>query len=298
MPAPVLFFAFKRPDETKAALDALQANHLAPESELYIFADAARKPAEEQKAAQTRQVLDEARGFRSIHRDYAETNIGCANSIIRGVSRVLAEYPAAIIVEDDLITAPNFLDFMNQGLRQYVHNPTVYSVSGYTMPFPRPAGYASDAYLIPRHSPWGWATWADRWASVNWDLPDYSDFAQDRQQKAAFRQGGSDLVGMLREQMEGRSDAWDIRFCYNRFKANALTVYPTASKVQNIGFGADATHTDIYNRYKTPLDEGTQRTFRFPDAARITDHYHQHTLRRYSVPTRIFNKLKTYAGMR
>lgn len=300
MNAPVVLFAFKRPLELQATLRALRANHLAPESDLYIFVDAP-KPARADdwpKVREVHQLLDDLSGFRSIYRDYAETNIGCADSIIRGVSFVLERHPTAIVVEDDLITAPNFLDYMNQCLRHYATRREVYSVSGYTFPFQRPAGYAADAYFVPRHSPWGWATWADRWNAVDWELPDYPMFEQDSRQKKAFMEGGSDLVGMLRRQMEGHSDAWDIRFCYNRFKANALTVYPTVSKVENIGFGKEATHTDIYNRYKTQLDTGTQRVFDLPDVVQITGHYHRETLRRYSVPTRIYNKLKTYAGMR
>ncbi len=298
MNAPVLLFAFKRPHELRATVQALQANHLAPESDLYIFVDAARKPEDAPKVAEVHRVLDGVSGFRNVYRDYAQANIGCADSIIRGVSQVLEQFPTAIIVEDDLITAPNFLDYMNQGLRTYADKPDVFSVSGYTMPFPHPADYRHEAYFIPRHSPWGWGTWADRWQAVDWDMTDYGAFIQDTSQQKEFKQGGSDLVGMLRDQMEGRADAWDIRFCYNRFKANALTVYPTVSKVQNIGFGKEATHTDVFNRYKTRLDEGIQREFQWPGEVRITDHYHQHTLRRYSIPTRIFNKLKTYAGMR
>ena len=298
MNAPVLLFAYKRPVELQATLRALQANHLASESDLYIFVDAPKRPEDAPKVAQVHQILDAASGFRTIHRDYATTNIGCADSIIRGISLVLTNHPSAIMVEDDIVTAPNFLDFMNQCLRQYANNRRVYSASGYTMPFPRPADYESDAYFIPRHSPWGWATWADRWQSVDWDMTDYPSFEKDRQQQKAFMQGGSDLLGMLRNQMEGRADAWDIRFCYNRFKENGLTVYPTVSKVENIGFGSDATHTDIYNRYKTQLDAGMQRDFDLPATIETTDYYHRQTLQRYSVPTRIYNRFKTLAGMR
>lgn len=298
MNAPVLLFAYKRPLETKKTLEALQANYLASESDLYIFVDAPKRPADAQKVAEVHALLDAATGFRSIHRDYATTNIGCADSIIRGISQVLSQFPAAIIVEDDIVTSPNFLDYMNQCLRQYKDNPNVYSISGYTMPFDRPVDYAWDTYFIPRHSPWGWATWTDRWQSIDWNMTDYPAFEKDRRQQKAFMQGGSDLVGMLRDQMEGRSDAWDIRFCYNRFKANGLSVYPTVSKVQNIGFGEEATHTNIYNRYKTPLDPGTQRAFTLAGRVETTPHYHRATLQRYSVATRIYNKLKTYAGMR
>lgn len=298
MNAPVILFAFKRPDELKATFQALKANHLASQSDLFIFVDAPRKEADVAKVAEVHDFLDKVSGFRTIQRDYAKTNIGCADSIIRGVSLVLEKYPSAIIVEDDLITAPNFLDFMNQALVHYRSSKRVYSVAGYTFPFPKPANYNVDAYFVPRHSPWGWATWADRWQSINWDMTDYPEFEQDIWQQKAFMQGGSDLVGMLRSQMEGRADAWDIRFCYNRFKADGLSVYPTTSKVDNIGFGKGATHTDIFNRYKTQLDDGTQRIFTFPDVVRPTAYYHQKTLERYSVPVRIYNRLKTLAGMR
>ena len=298
MNAPVLLFAYKRPVELLATLQALQANHLASQSDLYIFVDAPKRKEDEPKVAQVHEILDAASGFRTIHRDYAKNNIGCADSIIRGVSQLLATHPSAIIVEDDLVTAPNFLDFINQCLVKYADNQRIYSISGYSMPFPKPASHTSDAYCIPRHSPWGWGTWANRWQSVDWAMTDYPEFERDKKQQKEFMQGGSDLLGMLRDQMEGRADAWDIRFCYNRFKADGLTVYPTLSKVENIGFGKDATHTDIYNRYKTNLDSGSQRTFDLPEIQGPTPYYHQQTLNRYSVPVRIFNRLKTLAGMR
>lgn len=298
MNAPIVLFAYKRPAELKATVAALRANYLASESDLYIFVDAPKRPADAPKVDEVRQFLDGVTGFRTIYRDYAPANIGCADSIIRGISYVLERYPAAIVVEDDIITAPNFLDYMNQCLQQYAHTPKVYSISGYTMPFQPPAGYTADVYFIPRHSPWGWATWADRWQAVDWAMTDYPAFIADRRQRNAFMQGGSDLVGMLRDQMEGRADAWDIRFCYNRYRADALSVYPTVSKVQNIGFGEEATHTNIYNRYKTPLDEGIQRQFLLAEQVSITESYHRQTLQRYSVATRIYNKFKTYAGMR
>ena len=298
MNAPIILFAYKRPVELKATLQALQANYLASQSDLYIFVDAPKRPEDVSKVAQVHELLNAVSGFRSIHRDYATSNIGCADSVIRGISLVMAKHPSAIIVEDDLITAPNFLDFMNQGLAHYAESKRVYSVAGYTFPFEQPADYTADAYIIPRHSPWGWATWADRWQSIDWAMTDYPAFEQDRRQQKAFKQGGSDLVKMLRDQMEGRADAWDIRFCYNRFKADGLSVYPTISKVQNIGFGEEATHTNIFNRYKTRLDQGTKRVFDFPTIVQTTKYYHQRTLQRYSIPTRIYNRLKTLAGMR
>lgn len=298
MNAPIILFAYKRPRELRQTIDALRANYLASESELYIFVDAPQKPADEPGVAEVKAVIEQITGFKTIHRNYAEANIGCADSIIQGISTVLKKYPSAIIVEDDLITAPNFLDYMNQCLQHYAKNKRVYSIAGYTFPFPKPPGYTDDAYFVPRHSPWGWATWSDRWESIDWTVADYDDFKNDPVRQKAFNSGGSDLSRMLRHQMEGAIDAWDIRYCYSRFKAGGLTVYPTVSKVQNIGFGPGATHTDIFNRYKTELDAGQQRTFKFPDVVQATDYYHRKTIQRYSPITRIYNRLKTYAGIR
>lgn len=298
MNAPIVLFGFKRPFELRLTLDALQANYLAPDSDLYVFVDAPRHAADEPGWQEVRDLIDQLSGFRTVHRHYAGQNIGCADSIIQGISYVLDRHPAAIIVEDDLVTAPNFLDYMNQCLRHYEPQKRVYSVAGYTFPFPKPPGYAPDAYFVPRHSPWGWATWADRWQSIDWTVSDYEQFKNNPKRQQAFNAGGSDLSRMLRHQMEGAIDAWDIRFCYSRFRARGLTVYPTVSKVQNIGFGPGATHTDIFNRYKTDLDAGRQRTFNLPDPVTITEAYHQMTLRRYSPAVRIYNRLKTVTGLR
>ncbi|GAI87651.1 unnamed protein product, partial [marine sediment metagenome] len=226
----------------------LQRNYLASQSDLYVFIDAPKTIIDEPKVRQVQQLVQEIIGFNSVKYSFADSNIGCADSIIGGVSKVLNQHPSAIIVEDDIVTAPNFLDYMNQCLARYASEPGVFSIAGYTFPFRRPADYPADTYFMPRHSPWGWATWADRWHSVDWSIADYDQFITDREQQKAFMQGGTDLVRMLRRQMEGEIDAWDIRFCYNRYKANALTVYPTTSKVQNIGFGKEATHTNVYNQ--------------------------------------------------
>lgn len=298
MIAPIILFAYKRPVELESTIKALKANHLAAKSELYIFVDGPKKPDDIPKVQQVQKLLDRVTGFKAIYRHYSPHNIGCADSVIQGITYVLDRHPAAIVVEDDIVTSPNFLDYMNQCLTYYESNLNIYSIAGFTFPFQLPPNYPYSSYFVPRHSPWGWATWRNRWQRIDWEMEDYSLFRKDRMQQQAFNQGGSDLVGMLQRQMEGKADAWDIRFCYNRFKANALTVYPTLSKVQNIGFGQEATHTDIYNRYKTTIDPGLQRNFHLSNEMQSTPYYHNLTLDQYSVPRRIYNKLKTYIGMR
>lgn len=295
-PAPIILFAFKRPDEVRQTIAALRANYLAAQSELYVFADGPRRPDEEAKVAATRVVLDQITGFKAVHRFYSPHNIGCAESVIAGISRVLRQHPAAIVVEDDIITSPNFLDFINQGLYQYADNPAVFSVGGYTFPFRKPADYAYDGYFFGRTCAWGWGIWADRWFKADWELADFDTFINDPAAREAFNQGGSDRVRMLQRAKIKEIDAWDIRLCYAEFRQQGVTLFPTISKTLNIGVDSpDSTTEVVFDRYKTPLDTGGQRTFNLPETVAVHDEYARQFRWKFSPPVRAWNKLRTYA---
>ncbi|MFD1140177.1 glycosyltransferase family 25 protein [Larkinella insperata] len=299
MIAPVALFAYKRPVELKKTLAALQANHLASESELYVFVDGPRAKKDVLKVEQVRQIVQEITGFKKVHRVISDHNIGCADSIIKGVSQVLQDHPTVIVVEDDIVTTPNFLDFINQALDQYAGDERVFSIGGYTFPFKKPEGYQADGYFFGRHCAWGWGIWADRWKQIDWEIRDFKPFMSDAAQKRAFNRAGKDMVRMLRKTMDGELDAWDIRVCYNIFKMGKQTLYPTVSKVENIGFySADGMNTNVYNRYKTVMDTGLQRKFSFANQVSEEELFAQQFRRKYSLRVRIFAKLLTYAGMR
>ncbi|RYC69701.1 glycosyltransferase family protein [Spirosoma sordidisoli] len=310
MPAPIILFAYKRAHELQRTLTALQANHLAPASDLYVFVDGPRldgprldgprldgprRTDEAAKVMAVRALLDGLSGFRTIHRVYSDHNKGCANSIIAGVTEVLRKYPSAIVLEDDIVTSPNFLDYMNQCLTQYADTPSVFSVGGYTFPFRQPADYTDDVYFFGRTCAWGWGIWADRWHRVDWELTDFDAFMADRRARQAFNAGGTDRVRMLRRAYTKAIDAWDIRLCYSEFKEKGLTVYPTVSKTLNIGVDSiDSTTEVIFDRYKTPLDAGQQRYFRLPDRAVPNWFYTRQFQRKFSIPVRILNKIRTW----
>ena len=304
MTAPIALFAYKRADELRRTLAALQANHLAADSDLYVFVDGPKHPHDSDKVEAVRELArsltnSAACGFRSVHLHFSDANRGCAQSIINGVSQVLREHAAVIVVEDDIVTAPNFLDFINQALNAYADNPKVFSVGGYTFPFTKPANYPHDVYFYGRTCAWGWGIWADRWAKTDWSIADYPAFMADPDQRRAFNYYGSDRVRMLRRTMEGELDTWDIRLCYALFKQRGLTVLPTVSKTSNIGVGGtDGTHSNVFDRYRTTLDVGEQRQFAMPQQVAEYSYYTEHVRHQFSLPVRLYNRIKTIAGMR
>ncbi|GAB4052665.1 glycosyltransferase family protein [Spirosoma litoris] len=297
MPAPIVLFAFKRVNELQQTLTALQNNYLASESELYVFVDGPRpeRADEAAKVDAVRALVDRITGFKQVHRVYQRQNQGCANSIIAGVTSVVQKHKSVIVLEDDIITSRNFLDYMNQCLAEYADTPKVFSIGGYTFPFPRPTDYESDVYFFGRSCAWGWAIWADRWQKVDWELTDFDAFIADEEARKAFNEDGQDRVRMLTRAQTKEIDAWDIRLCYSEFKAKGVTVYPTVSKTINIGVDSiDSTTEVVYNRYKTVLDSGVTRQFHLPTSVVVNPDYARRFRRKFSIPVRAWNKLKTY----
>ena len=294
-PAPILLFTYKRLHVLKQTIDALKNNCLAAESELFIFSDAAKCAEDEPVVSRIRAYLGQVTGFKNIEITEAKTNKGLANSIIDAVSEVIDKRGSVIVLEDDLITAPNFLLFMNSCLEEYRCADKVFSISGYAFNLGNATKYAEDAYFLNRGWSWGWATWKDRWEKVDWQVSNYSEFLADKSAQRAFARGGSDLNKMLAKQMVGKLDSWAIRWFYHQFHIQGLTVYPVLSKVYNAGFDKHATHTTGSNaRYLPVMDASGKTTFKLPASVQLNTYYNRKFRKKMGVLSRLVSKVDTY----
>ena len=270
MLAPICLFVYNRFEETKQTIEALQANFLAKDSELIIFSDGPKDKKSKNEVQTIRNYLKTVDGFKKVEIYESVSNKGLAKSIIGGVSQVIKEYGNIIVLEDDLITTPNFLDFMNTSLSYYEQFQNVFSITGFTLPIEFDKKYKSDIYFSYRASSWGWAIWKDRWFSIDWELAYSENFMNDRKIQRGFKIGGDDLSRMLKNQILGKIDSWAIRFCYYQFRSNKLTVAPIKSKIKNIGFNNKGTHTKTNAReYQTILDKELKLNFNFSNELKV-----------------------------
>ncbi|TDK42043.1 glycosyltransferase [Algoriphagus formosus] len=286
--APIVLFTFNRISETRATVNALRKNFLAKESDLFIFSDGP-KFLDDKKVAGVHNFIDTISGFKSVTIIKSSVNKGLASSIIEGVSEILKTYDSVIVLEDDLISSPNFLDFMNQALEFYRNNPMVFSISGYTMDLPGLKNNKKDYYLGYRASSWGWGTWADRWTKVDWDSNEFKPLSW--KEKRNFRKGGNDLPRMLNNQLKKKIDSWAIRWVYHQFKIGGLTVFPKSSKILSVGFGDDATHTKKTRRFDTVLDNGKRIHFEFDDELILNPKLLKDFRNKFSIWSRIKDRI-------
>lgn len=270
-------------------LKALCACPEAGETALFVFVDGPRNEAESVKVKEVIKIAESACGFASVTINASPNNKGLGPSIIAGVSEVINEYGRVIVMEDDLLVTPNFLAYMNSALDRYAGEAGVFSVCGYTLDIGRLDEYQYDTWLGRRSSSWGWATWKDRWDSVDWD-PSEESILKNR--RAFNRWGGSDCAKMLLDWRRGTNKSWAIRFCFSQFLQGKLSLFPLKSLVDpDAGFNGDGTNCKRYNRFRFVQDDGTLREFCHPDIVEEQAEFVRRTLRYHSISKRLWSRI-------
>lgn len=249
--APVAVFGYNRADKLQKCIEMLEKCELANKTELFIFADGPKSEKGDKDVNMVHQWVREYKayhdagssGFKSVNITIKEKNAGLAISIIGGTTKLIDRYGKVIVVEDDLLVQPNFLSYMNAGLDYYKDNKKIWEIASYGYNLNALKNYKHDIYLSFRASSWGWATWKDRWDSVDWEIKDYDKLLASKELQKRFCRGGGDLFPMLQSQMNGEIDSWAIRWNYAGSKRDALTVYPKYGLVRNYGFDGSGIHT-------------------------------------------------------
>lgn len=149
-------------------------------------------------------------------------------------------YGRVIVLEDDILTAAEFLPFMNRALDAYEANDVVGSVSGYSFPL---SSVLPATYFLRIASSWAWATWARAWRDYN---PDGTGLLQQlcqRQLLSEFDCSGTfPYSQMLQRCIAGEVDSWAIRWYASCFLHSRLTLFPRDALAQNIGHDGTGRH--------------------------------------------------------
>ena len=248
--APIVLFVYNRPWHTQQTVEALQKNKLASESELFIYSDEAKNDDARVSVDEVRKYIDNITGFKKITVIKRDKNWGLANSIIDGVTKIVNEYGRIIVLEDDLVTSPYFLKFMNEGLTMYENEDKVASIHGYIYPIDN----LPNTFFIKGADCWGWATWKRAWDIFEPNGQKILDELKSRGlEKGADFNNSYGLTQMLKDQIKGKNNSWAVRWYMSAFLKDMLTLYPGKSYVQNIGNDDSGTHCGVSDIFRVEL---------------------------------------------
>ena len=231
IPAPVALFVYNRADNTRQTLRALSLNTLARETEVFVFSDGGKDDKSWGFVREVRQAVGEfASCFKSFVLVERPENYYLERNITEGIAQVLQEHDRIIVLEDDIVTSPYYLAYMNEAFEMYKDVPRVMHVAGFTnlslpdQPF----------YFTPHMSGWGWGTWRDRWQEH------FRHFETREQALEGLTPNDLDRIqygGVFPclKSLDKRPIPWDICWEMAIYRAQGLCLTPGRTMVRNVG---------------------------------------------------------------
>lgn len=260
---PIAVFAFNRPTHLRQTLNALAANELASESDVTIYCDGPRNLEEQRLTAATRAVARKATGFRTCQLVERERNLGLAENIIRGVSESLEKSDSLIVLEDDLVTSPFFLRYMNDGLNAYADDSRVASIHGWC--FPHAVPNPPETFFLRGADCWGWGTWKRAWRYFEPDAALLLRQLRDFSLEDDFNCNGAyDYMAMLKAVRDKKTNSWAVRWRASAFLHDLCTLYPGHSLVQNKGMDGSGTNCGVTKKTDVSLTSASIRVIQQP----------------------------------
>lgn len=243
--SPVIVFTYNRADTTQKVIESLANNKEAADTELYIFSDAPKNEGQTEAVNAVRAVIDsiDRSQFKRVTTTYQTENKGLAGSIIDGVTEVLQTHNSVIVLEDDCVVSPYFLNYMNNALATYEHASNIGAVSGFVPTLQRVPH--EDVFAVMRSCSLGWGTWKRIWEAVDFDMPDYKALRYNPRFIRNLNKCGNDRMYRLIRQKKYKLQSWSIRFGAHLAAQGLLTVYPKRSYVENIGLESGGVHSSL-----------------------------------------------------
>ncbi len=260
--APVVPFAFNRPEHTAKTLSALERALKSRETDLYVYIDGPRNSTDIKAIAETRATIEEFSGFNRIFIAQRSSNLGLARNIVEGVTEVINARGKIIVLEDDIVVSKGFLVYMNEALLEYECDERIWHVSGYN------EGIGADdeakTFLWRVMRCWGWGTWKNRWAQYEKDPEKIVSQFSSRDIRRFNLDGFEKFFDQVLANCEGKIDTWAVFWYATIFQNNGLCLNPAVSLVQNIGFDGTGVHSRIDNGKHSVSRLNSSSSFRFP----------------------------------
>mgnify|MGYP004000743207 FL=1 len=260
--APIALFIYNRPWHTQQTVEALQKNELANESELFIYSDAAKNEQASESVNAVREYIKTINGFKEITIILRDKNWGLADSIIDGVTEVVNKYGKIIVLEDDLVTSPYFLKFMNDALKFYRYENDVFHINGWNNPID--TDKLPNVYFSRIAYSWAWATWDNRWKNFNSDSKIYINQFSKENIKEFNIEGTYDMWGQMIRNHKKLLNTWAVFWNAEVFIKNKLALNNNLNLVKNIGTDGSGENCGVDPIYLNQKLNDHQSFYQFP----------------------------------
>ncbi len=258
--APIVIFAFKRPEKLKKLLLSLEENAEFKESKILFYVDKYLDKSDKKRNEEVLEIVNEHSNNSNFEIHYNKKNLGLKKNILQGINNSLDKYENAIFIEDDLIVGKYFLNYMNASLNFYENKKEIKHISGYN--YPTFLGSNKSNYFTSYMNCWGWATWSDRWfENTNFTNNLISELPKKKRLDFTVYGLEKDFESQLLRNENNEIETWAIFWYQHIFLSGGLCVNPKKTLVQNTGNDNEATHKINSKIYNSKINNHVISTF-------------------------------------
>ena len=242
---PLLFLIFNRPAETARVFASIRT--LQP-SRLFVAADGPRpdRSGEAELVRQTRAIVTKVDWPCEVITLFREENLGCGRAVSEAITWFFGQVEEGIILEDDCLPHPDFFPYCATLLARYRNEPRIATIAG-THFLPSALPHRQSHYVSKYFQMWGWASWRRVWQHYDFQLTSLSSEAwiELLQQTHPIAVEAGYWREVFRALKAGLIDTWDFQVFFSCWKIGGRHIMPGKNLVSNIGYNANATHTNF-----------------------------------------------------
>lgn len=251
--SPIVLFVCKRPKHTRRVLSSLKKNKLYKLSNLIIYVDKPDKEEDLKSYNKVLEIIKNIKGFKKKTLILRSKNYGLAKNFIDGITRIFKKYKKAIILEDDNLISPYFLDFMNNALEIYKNNKKISSIYAY---FPNTKTSFNENFFLKGSwtFTWGIGIWRRSWRYFQADEGKLLQQIDNKKLQRKFNFDNTyDWYSMLQRFKNKQNKSWSIRWYASTFLKNYYTLFPKYPLCKNIGMDGTGENTPKSNIWDVKL---------------------------------------------
>jgi len=240
---PILFLIFNRPEQTHRVFEAIRKQQ---PKQLFIAADGPRSnvQTDQQQCLEAQSIIGEIDWDCQVETLIRKDNLGCKLAVSQAINWFFKQVEMGIILEDDCLPSESFFSYTSNLLEYYKEHSDILMISGNNFHqdlYGRGNGY----YFTQIPHIWGWATWRRAWNLYDIKMNDLPEFLREERLNEVAQDKDHQNYWAKRfiATYTNKVNTWDYQWVFAIFNYNGLCICPGKNLVENIGFGADATHT-------------------------------------------------------
>ena len=150
------FYLFIQERNFRKNNNTFKKKHFSQKSRLYIFSDGFKSKNDKVLVDNVRKYIKKIKGFKKIKIIERKKNFGLAKNITTGVSKIINKYGKVIVLEDDIIVSPKFLEFMNLSLNKFKNKKKIWHINGWNYNFKFSKNIKKNSFYWRGMNCWGW----------------------------------------------------------------------------------------------------------------------------------------------